>query len=928
MRVLRTLADEDRHVCSRSASRRWSPPSSTTRTASTACITGWPTGGCARPRPPACARLPVEVGRLPSCTPEALRAFGIRECAEADRRSTTSPRCGGTAAARCCASLIDAGTMELLGGPLAHPFQPLLAPRLREFALREGLADARQRLAHTPERHLGARVRLRARAWNTTTPPRASRTSWSTARRCTATPRWAGRSATPTSSRSGATCRSATGCGRRSPAIRGTPPTATSTPTTTLTGLKPATGHRPQRGVGRQGALRPRARRPRGRRPRRRLRRGGAQPAARPSPSASAGPPTWSPRSTPSCSGTGGTRGRRGWSGCCARCPRPACGSARSADALADGFVGDAGRLAAQLLGFGQGLAGVGRASKVADLVQLNTEVVDTALTTVDKALAQTASLDGPLARDRVADQILRETLLTVSSDWPFMVSKDSAADYARYRAHLHAHATREIAGALASGRRDSAQRLADGWNRADGLFGALDARRLPPMKILMVSWEYPPVVIGGLGRHVHHLSTALAAAGHEVVVLSPPPRGHRPQHAPVVRRDQRGRAGGRGRAGSARIRLRRRHDGLDAGDGARDDPRRAGSEEVRAATGRGVPTSCTPTTGWSPIPLSPSPNSIDVPMVSTIHATEAGRHSGWVVRRDQPPGARGRVVAGARIRFAHHLFGVDERRDHRAVRSRPGRDHGDPQRNRRGALAVRAPAGRAPGPAELLYVGRLEYEKGVHDAIAALPRIRRTHPGTTLTIAGDGTQQDWLVEQARKHKVLKATRFVGQLDHDELLALLHRRRRRGAAQPLRAVRHRRARGRRGRHSAGDLQRRRSGRGGDQRRRPGCPVRRATWRRWPRRCAPCSTIPTPRSAAPSPPANGSPPTSTGTPWPSETAQVYLAAKRRERQPQRAAAHRRARAARPLGLKGFRYRSPARSTATGVASWSPYRVSGR
>ena len=79
-----------------------------------------------------------------------------------------------------------------------------------------------------------------------------------------------------------------------------------------------------------------------------------------------------------------------------------------------------------------------------------------------------------------MADQILRETLLTVSSDWPFMVSKDSAADYARYRAHLHAHATREISDALSSGRRDHAERLADGWNKADGLFGALDARRLP----------------------------------------------------------------------------------------------------------------------------------------------------------------------------------------------------------------------------------------------------------------------------------------------------------------------------------------------------------------------------------------------------------------------------------------------------------------
>ena len=116
--------------------------------------------------------------------------------------------------------------------------------------------------------------------------------------------------------------------------------------------------------------------------------------------------------------------------------------------------------------------------AQVADLVQLNTEVADTALTCVDKALEQAPP--GPSTRNFVADQILRETLLTVSSDWPFMVSKDSAADYARYRAHLHAHATREIADAYAAGRHDAAARLAEGWNRADGLFGALDARRLP----------------------------------------------------------------------------------------------------------------------------------------------------------------------------------------------------------------------------------------------------------------------------------------------------------------------------------------------------------------------------------------------------------------------------------------------------------------
>jgi len=39
-------------------------------------------------------------------------------------------------------------------------------------------------------------------------------------------------------------------------------------------------------------------------------------------------------------------------------------------------------------------------------------------------------------------------------------------------------------------------------------------------VRVLLVSWEHPPVVIGGLGRHVHNLGRHLAAAGHEVMVL------------------------------------------------------------------------------------------------------------------------------------------------------------------------------------------------------------------------------------------------------------------------------------------------------------------------------------------------------------------------------------------------------------------------
>jgi glycosyltransferase involved in cell wall biosynthesis len=36
-----------------------------------------------------------------------------------------------------------------------------------------------------------------------------------------------------------------------------------------------------------------------------------------------------------------------------------------------------------------------------------------------------------------------------------------------------------------------------------------------------MISWEYPPIVEGGLARHVRKLSEALAALGEEVHVLT-----------------------------------------------------------------------------------------------------------------------------------------------------------------------------------------------------------------------------------------------------------------------------------------------------------------------------------------------------------------------------------------------------------------------
>ncbi len=143
------------------------------------------------------------------------------------------------------------------------------------------------------------------------------------------------------------------------------------------------------------------------------------------------------------------------------------------ADAHDAGYVGTPVEVGPSSWGSGKDWR-VWNGPDVEDLVALNSDVVRSALDTVAKRIDTRR-----VGRDRVADQILREALLTVSSDWAFMVSKDSAAGYARERAFKHAHATREICWAADTGRDGTAARLADGWHRADNLFAGLDARRI-----------------------------------------------------------------------------------------------------------------------------------------------------------------------------------------------------------------------------------------------------------------------------------------------------------------------------------------------------------------------------------------------------------------------------------------------------------------
>src|SRR6476620_1371684 len=152
-------------------------------------------------------------------------------------------------------------------------------------------------------------------------------------------------------------------------------------------------------------------------------------------------------------------------------------------------------------------------------------------------------------------------------------------------------------------------------------------------MKILIVSWEYPPVVVGGLGRHVHHLATELAAAGHEIVVLSRRPSGTDALTHPTFSHVA---------EGVLVVAVAEDPHEFRFGEDMLSWTLAMGHAMVRAGIALGKP-GVGP--AWQPAvvhahdwlvahPAIALAEHFDVPLVSTLHATEAGRHSGWVAGR------------------------------------------------------------------------------------------------------------------------------------------------------------------------------------------------------------------------------------------------------------------------------------------------------
>ena len=285
-------------------------------------------------------------------------------------------------------------------------------------------------------------------------------------------------------------------------------------------------------------------------------------------------------------------------------------------------------------------------------------------------------------------------------------------------------------------------------------------------MRVLLISWEYPPVIEGGLGRHVRKLSEHLVKDGVEVHVLT---RGGSQLPAGEVRH------------GVAVHRVPEPPFPTDIGEFVRwvqamnADMRALGAELCRQHE-----FSLVHSHDWLVAGAAERlSEQFALPWVTTVHATEFGRHQGWVQKHPQSHihAAERRMVHRAdtvitcsRFMKSHvaSVFGVPSRQ----ITVIPnGIDPRDLEPVVDDLPGLRATYAR-PDQRLVLLVGRLVYEKGFHLALDALAQVVKRPGNVRFVVAGTGTAEAELKRQARRLGLTGHGSFVGWVGDDMLHSL------------------------------------------------------------------------------------------------------------------------------------------------------------
>jgi glycogen(starch) synthase len=284
-------------------------------------------------------------------------------------------------------------------------------------------------------------------------------------------------------------------------------------------------------------------------------------------------------------------------------------------------------------------------------------------------------------------------------------------------------------------------------------------------MRALILSWEYPPLIEGGLARHVRKLAENLPHEGIDVHVLvrgreeDPPEEELCGVAIHRVREPERPRDLGEFVAWIEHMNADMLAAGVEVGDRF-DFDLVHGHDWLVASAGDHLA------------------NRFRAPLVVTIHATEYGRHQGWIdkhpqsyihgVERWMANRAESVITCSAYMReHVADVFGLEEA----SVAVIPnGIDPSelvpvDDLDSLRARFA-------APGEMLVLLVGRLVYEKGFQLALEALPGLIERVGNVRFLVAGSGTAEEELRRQAHDLGLDDHGSFLGWIGDDVLHSL------------------------------------------------------------------------------------------------------------------------------------------------------------
>ena len=280
-------------------------------------------------------------------------------------------------------------------------------------------------------------------------------------------------------------------------------------------------------------------------------------------------------------------------------------------------------------------------------------------------------------------------------------------------------------------------------------------------MKILMLTWEYPPRIVGGIARVVHDLSKRLIKDGHEVTVVTYRDNASVPEYendkgVNVYRVDNY---------------MIHPNNFIDWIMQLNFNMMAKATEIINKEGGFDVIHAHDWLVTYAAKSLK---NAYDIPIVATIHATEAGRNSGihddtqryindteWLLTYEATE-----VIVNSNYmkNELQRLFGLPFDKINVIPNGINLNNFVGIERDYdfRRQYAM-------DNEKIILYVGRLVYEKGIQHLIAAMPKILSNYNDAKLIIVGKGGMLDELKAETSNLGLDSKVYFTGYMDSKKI---------------------------------------------------------------------------------------------------------------------------------------------------------------